>query len=391
MHIMLKVLLGIIGMIMLILVVMMVLNRPLSEKQVKEQIQNRLQKTLGKTDALSSILFAVDSKDFKGSFAVGRRSLNTIDEATSDDLFHSASVGKTFTALVISQLVEEGKLKLETPISTILDAEHLNQLFVYEEKDYSSEVTIKHLLTHTSGAGDYFEDPVIQGATFMEMISKHPDQHFEPADLIQFTQNNQKTIGKPGEQFHYSDTGYVLLGMIIETIENEDLGLVLNRRIFEPANMKSSYLKFSQADQNKEILGIYINGTDMSKKEALSLDWAGGGIVTSLEDLIAFMKAFESNQLISSESKKMMLAFDQSYEKGIYYGMGMMYFDFSELSFMLGQLSDVYGGLGSTGTFIVYDEKHQAYYAMNLGAVGQGPKSIQLFVQLKMLVERLKK
>jgi D-alanyl-D-alanine carboxypeptidase len=183
--------------------------------------------------------------------------------------------------------------------------------------------------------GDYFEGPVTRGQPMLELITANPDITFTPEDLIAFTRENQAPVGQPGQQFYYSDTGYILLGLILEAIEGKSYSDILEERIFEPIGMKESYLMFYN-NEPSDILGVYLNGIDYSKRNALSVDWAGGGVVTTMDDLLAFMRALENGDLLSDEVYSQMTDFKHHYEKGIYYGMGMMYFDFSELCFLLG-------------------------------------------------------
>jgi len=84
-----------------------------------------------------------------------------------------------------------------------------------------------------------------------------------------------------------------------------------------------------------------------------------------------------------------MTEFKESYDKGIYYGMGMMYFDFSEVSFMLGSMSDVYGGIGSTGVCMFYDKEKDTYYIANFGSLDFMEKSLEELIKIRMIYERI--
>lgn len=80
-----------------------------------------------------------------------------------DNLYHIASIGKTFNSVIIARLYERGKIRYDDPISRHLPPEMLENLFVYRGKDYSREVKVRHLLNHTSGIADYYEDKPVSG------------------------------------------------------------------------------------------------------------------------------------------------------------------------------------------------------------------------------------
>lgn len=154
--------------------------------------------------------------------------------------------------------------------------------------------------------------------------------------------------------------------------------------------MKDSYLMFYR-EEPADILGVYLNGIDLSGKNALSFDWSGGGIVTTMDDLLTFMMALENGDLVSDEVYQQMTDFSESYDKGIYYGMGMMYFDFSELSVLLGSMTDIYGGIGATGTYMFYDREKDTYFIANFGSLDFMEKSIEELIKIKMIYDRMKK
>jgi D-alanyl-D-alanine carboxypeptidase len=368
----------------------MYFNRPIAKEAVNKKMNKHLKKVLNKNASLSSILLTIysDKKGYFEQFAVGMKNHSSNQSAQIHSQYHAASVGKTMCATVFGMLLDEGKISFEDKINTWLGEDILEGLFVLNGTDYSDQVSLRHLLSHTSGVGDYFEDPVNSGKPMLELINDHPDLIFTPKELIAFTRDNQKPVGKPEQQYHYSDTGYILLGLILETIEGKPYSNVLKDRIFGPLNMNDSYLMFYD-DEEADILGVYMNGIDFSDKNALSVDWAGGGVVTTMADLLTFMRALENGELLSEYVYKQMTDFSNKYDKGIYYGMGMMYFDFSELSFLLGSMTDVYGGMGSTGSYMFYDKEKDTYFIANYGSLDFTEKSIQDLIAIKMLYNRL--
>ncbi len=365
-------------------------NRPISEEVGREKIQKHLERLVEDNDLLSSVLFTIhsDKTGFHFQFATGTKSMSSEQPVQTDSQYHSASLGKTMNATIYGMLVDEGKISFDDKIKNWLKEDILEGLFVLDGKDYSHQVTIKHLLKHTSGVACYFEDPVAEGKMFMEIVTDNLELQFTPEKLINFTRYNQKPVGKPGDQFHYSDTGYILLGLILEEIEGKPYSDILKERIFAPLGMNKSYLMFFQ-DEPANILGIYANEIDLSNKKALSLDWAGGGIVTTMNDLLTFKKALVNGKLVSDEVYQQMTDFSERFDRGIYYGMGMMYFDFSELSFLLGSMTNVYGGMGITGTYLFHDKEKDNYFIGNFGSTDFTEKSIQELIRIRMIYDRM--
>lgn len=370
--------------------ILRVINRPLSQEEGTIQINKRLAKIVEKNASLSSALLTIYSSKtgYFEQFAAGVKNRSTETPVGANSQYHAASIGKTMCAVVFGQLVDEGKLSYDDKIASWLDEDVLKGLFIADGIDYKDQVTIRQLLNHTSGVGDYFEGPVNSGKPMLETISSNPDRVFTPSKLLAFTRDHQKPVGKPGQSFYYSDTGYILLGFILEAIESRAYSDILQERIFEPLGMADSYLMLYN-DAPADLIGFYINGIDYSRKKALSVDWAGGGVVTTMKDLLTFMRALENREMLSDETYKQMTDFKHRYAKGIYYGMGMMYFNFGELSFLLGSMTNLYGGVGATGTYMLYDKTKDTYFIVNFGSLDFREKGIQELVRIRMMYDRM--
>ncbi|GAA3016594.1 serine hydrolase domain-containing protein [Streptosporangium longisporum] len=364
-----------------------VLNRPLSRAEVDEAIQRRLQDVVAEHESVSSALFATYSgrTGRLHRYAAGTVSAGSDEPVHVDSRFHSASVGKTMLAAVYGQLVDEGRVTFDDPVSRWLDAPVLDGLFVAGR---SPDVTLGRLLSHTSGAADYFEGPVVSGSPMIELITSTPDRLFTPADLLAFSRDHQKPTAAPGTAFACSDTGYVLLGLALEAIEGRSYADILERRVFEPLGMHDSDL-LTEYGADADILAVTARGVDLSTGNAMSVDWAGGGVVTTTADLVTFMRAFTSAGLVSSDTLARLTAFEHEFEPGIRYGMGVMRFRFSELSPLLFTMSDAYGGVGATGTYALYDPAGDTFFVANYGSLEFGEKAIEELVDLRLIIDRL--
>ena len=110
-----------------------------------------------------------------------------------------------------------------------------------------------HLLAHTAGVADYFEGRVTSGRPMRELVIAEPDRFWTPADLLDFTRSRQRPVGRPGERFAYSNTGYILLGRLLEQATGRAFHELLHERIFTPLGMRDSALLFHSRPANDEV------------------------------------------------------------------------------------------------------------------------------------------
>lgn len=366
------------------------LNRPLSPAEFDQAVEKQLRAAVDGDPTLSSALFTIYStkNDRLHEFAVGTTHADSDEPAQIDSRYHSASVGKTMLATVYGQLVDEGTVSLDDPVDTWLDDATVAGLFVVDGTDHAAEVTLGQLLSHTSGVADYFEGPVTSGQPLLAQIAANPDLTFTPTDLLAYSRDRQQPVGVPSAQFAYSDTGYILLGLALEQIEQKPYAQILDDRLFTPLGMTDSDL-MTEFGTSPGILSITLDGIDLSDRNALSVDWAGGGVVTTMRDLLTFSRALHEGELVSKESLAVMTDFAYEMDPGIRYGQGMMQFRFSELSPLLFSMTDLHGAVGASGTFALYDPSSENYYIANFGSLDYAQKAIEQLVEIRLLFERL--
>jgi len=302
---------------------------------------------------------------------------------------HSASVGKLMTAALIFIAIDEGHLKMETRVSDILEPGLLDKLFLVNGIDYQKEITIKHLLGHISGINDYFESKTFDGSLFTDEVISHTDIFWKPLDLLEYTRNRQKAVAKPGERFFYSDTGYILLGLIIEKIFNIPFYQALHKYIFEPSDMNETHLCFySKGFEQKLLAPLYINGVDVHLFQSLSCDFSGGGLSTTTSDLIKFLDNLQNGKLFDQMLLNQMANFEHRFLRGIYYGYGMMQLRFEDFFFMLGNLPRLQGHIGITGAHAWYDPETRASFVLNVGDVKDMALSFRILIKIMQLVQK---
>jgi len=313
--------------------------------------------------------------------------------STNDQPFHIASIGKMFTATIIGMLCDKGDIGLSDKIIIYLDNKVLDRLFIYEGVDYKSQITIKDLLGHTSGIADYFESSVMAGSKFVDKILAEPDVMWTPQSLLDFTRNNQMAGSEPGK-FKYSDTGYILLGLLIEKVTGKSYSDNLKTLVFNPLGMQDSYLMFYSEPINlpkKDIAKIWFNNVEISKLNMLSCDWAGGGIVSTTKDLLKFQLSLRDGGLISNKFISEMDFFENKYRSGIYYGLGMMELRIEGFFFLLRGLPMPRGHIGILSTHLFYDLENDMHIILNFGSNKRMVESFKSLIMIEQIVKRRRK
>ena len=317
-----------------------------------------------------------------GYFADGK-------EVSASNPFYTASIGKTFTATAIAMLVDQQKLSFNDPINMYLPDSVMLNLHHFKGVDYSHEITIAHLLQHTSGLPDYFEDPTVDGSpNVMELLFSNPNKYWYPTETIEFAKTKMKPLFKPGTDYHYTDTEYVLLGLVIERISNTTLHDFFREQFFIPLNMNDTYMLYrSQAiNQTARFSEIFVGDNEVSGMKSLSADWAGGGLVSTAADLIKFQEALFTGKIVSDSTLGAMQQWiPESF--GMEYGYGLRRIVFKELFPILPDFTLI-GHSGSTGSFMYYCPELDVYLSGTLNQTDEVKESVKLLVKILVLLNK---
>jgi len=201
---------------------------------------------------------------------------------TPETIFQSGSVGKQFTAAVVMLLIEDGRLALTDPLTK----------FFPDAPSHWKRITVRHLLTHTSGLPDYTAGAIDYRKDYAE------------DDLLKLAYGLKLEFG-PGARWNYSNTGYVVLGAIVRRVSGEFYGDVLRTRVFAPLGMKTARI-ISEAD----IVPHRAAGYQLVQDKLKHQDWvapqlnttADGSLYLSLNDMIAWDAGLRAKKILKSES-----------------------------------------------------------------------------------------
>ncbi|HKJ67498.1 MAG TPA: serine hydrolase [bacterium] len=206
--------------------------------------------------------------------------------------FRLGSITKQFTSMLIMQLVEHGELDVRDPLTMHLP---------WYREDTGSQVTIHQLLTHTSGIPSYTSLP-----NFTEDISRNP---YEVKEFIQKYCSGDLEF-EPGSQFRYNNSGYFILGAVIEEITGQTYEQVLREKIFGPVGMKHSGYDHHatilprRAEGYEWNLGEHKNATFLN----MSLPYAAGALYSTVEDLYLWDRALYGNRLLGEQYQDMLFS-----------------------------------------------------------------------------------
>jgi CubicO group peptidase (beta-lactamase class C family) len=209
---------------------------------------------------------------------------------TPDTKFRLGSITKQFTSMLTLQLVEQQKIKIDGKISDYLPD---------YRKDIGEKVTIHHLLTHTSGIPSYTSQP-----GFFENVSRNP---YKVADFVKKYASGNLEF-EPGSKYSYNNSGYFLLGAIIEQVTGKPYEQVLKERILDPVGMKNTGYDHYDTLIQKRAAG-YTKTADGYRNAAyldMSIPYAAGSLYSTVEDLYLWDQALYTDKLISAQSKELL-------------------------------------------------------------------------------------
>ena len=281
-----------------------------------ESLKSRAQGLVG--DGYPAVLAAVsDSKGESAGVAVGKGSLETGQAPPMDGEVRVGSNTKTFVAVVVMQLVQEGKVGLDEPIETYLPG------LIKGEGVDGSRITVRQLLQHTSGLPEYTDTTPGSGDIF-----QIKDHYIPPRDLLD-TALGKPAAFEPGTQWKYTNTNYVVLGMLVERVSQRPVGEQIDQRIVKKLGLSHTYFP---APGEEKIRGTHPQGYHLSAggklEDITEMDpawaWAAGAMVSTPSELNTFFQAVFDGRLLSQASIDEMKKGVDTGAGGAVYGLGLI-------------------------------------------------------------------
>lgn len=324
----------------------------MSDENLAKAINEILTQRYKSNEPGASVIVVKDGKVvFRKGYGMANLELGVPVEP--DMIFRLGSVTKQFTAVVILMLAEQGKLSLDDIAKFLPD---------YPTRGH--KITIEHLLTHTSGIKNYTSLPEWLSLWRKDMTVKEIIDLFK-ARLVDFA---------PGERWSYSNSGYILLGAIIEKVSGQTYQEFIEKNIFAPLGMKHSYYDDTSRLIPRRVAG-YTKGKDGYRNAAylsMSQPFAAGSLMSSVDDLALWDAALYTEKLVKQQSlKRAWTPRALNNGKSAHYGYG-----WSRSSYEGRTIIEHGGGINGFTTYALRIPDDRAFVAILTNRDSMGPGAV---------------
>ena len=306
---------------------------PQKQRLYNQRLQQIFEKS--KVTGISIAAFKINEGKWLGT--EGFADVENKDLVEAGSKFHAGSIGKVFTAVLVFQLIEDGRLALDATI---------DQWF--PKFPNANKITIDHLLTHTSGIYSFN-----WSKKFRESSKYHT-----PPELIAEAKK-QGNHFRPGERWSYSNTGYVMLAVILEKITQQTFFDLLKKRIIEPLELKNTGI-ITPENEHALLIKGYHRGESIMSKVNHATPHGAGIIASNASDLATFFYALLARKLVSGESLEAMTS--QMYPMGTgitFYGRGIIL-----MRSPLGDMLYFAGRIAGFGAMVGYLVEQETFVAV---------------------------
>ncbi len=357
--------------------------------KLKEFLENSLQKLTSRKHVKHAI-FGVEngSGSFQWVGTAGKASADGTPMHTTTP-FMIASVTKLFIAASIMKLYEQNELSLDKPISDYLPDSIAGKLHVMDGTDYSAQITVRHLLSHTTGLPDWLEDKPKGKKSLLDQIEEQEDRLISIAEAINFVKEKltphfpPQPLERSQIKIRYSDTNFQLLMAILEQVMNRPVHGVFEELIYRPLGLHSTFHPGHQPEHLKtKPSDIWIYDKPFSQPLLLQ---SFRDLYSTADDLLNFMRAIFRYQFF--QNKKTLELMQNWNQFGfprdvpglrqpnwpIEYGLGMMRFKMPRLFTPFKPVPALLGHTGVSGSWLFYCPDYDLYLCGTVGQLSETP------------------
>lgn len=321
----------------------------------QELLNNLLDKIIAKKRIYSAVLH-VENGD--GSFSWTK----SAGEMQEDSRYFIASVTKLYVTAVVMQLIEKNQLALNNKIAKYLPGEICDRLHVLKGVDYSGVLTIRHLISNTSGLPDYFFHKLPNGKTVSDDLKEGNDQSWHLEKTIGLIKSLKPNF-KPGARgkASYSDSNYQLLGRIIETVTGKNIGEVFHDMIFSVLNLQNTYVYDDVNDNNP--VPFYYRDKKMWLPEYIASIAVEGGIVSTAAEVMVFLKEFFKGRFFPKERIRELKQWNLILPPPgfFYFGIGLEKLFTPRIFSPFTPVGEILGFWGQTGSFAFHNPERDLF------------------------------
>ncbi|WP_210422561.1 serine hydrolase domain-containing protein [Cryobacterium sp. BB307] len=264
-----------------------------------------------------------------------------------------ASVTKLYTTAIVLQLRASGDLTFDTPAADILGADTLAGLNTFGGIDRAADITIGHLLSHTSGIPDYFEGAPKGGESVMARMLRD-DVRWSFDDAVGTSRQLPAPFapGTPGKAL-YSDTNFQLLGKVIETVTAGSYEAGVDERVIRRLGLDDTYLFTESTLDRADTVSSFLNGrAPLPRPQAMASFGPDGSIVSTTDDGIEFLRAFLTGDLFPVEYIDELTATWRTVFTPLEYGIGIMRFALPRILSPFAPVPAMIGHSGASGSVL---------------------------------------
>ena len=297
-----------------------------------------------------------------------------------EDAYFIASTTKLFTSALIFKLRANGELNLNDKISKYLSEAVLDRLHMYKGKDYSNQITISNLLAHTSGIPDYFENRQPNQSSLKSQLISGNDVGWDFQQAIDWSKKMTPLFepSKPNKA-HYADTNYQLLGRIIENLYGNPLKEIIQYEICNPLALTQTYLYADISDSQPK--PIYYKSKPLIIPKAMTSFGADGGIVSTSNELLIFLKAFMNGQLFPKSYLKEISQWNKIFFP-LESGIGIHRFKTPWYFSPFKRIPELIGHSGLSGAFAFYAPEINTYLTGTVNQVHNPGNAYKLMIKV---------
>jgi len=282
----------------------------------------------------------------------------------SDSKFFIASVTKLYVTAVVMSLVEQQKLSLNEKIAKYLPNHYVENLHVLKGVDYSNEITVRHLISNTSGLPDYFTRKEHGNSSAFSLLLQGNDVSWELDETIPYIKKMTPKFapGKKGKA-DYSDTNYQLLGKIIKIVTGKDISEVFKDYIFDKLSLCNTYV-FNDIDDNEPV-AFYYKAKRLRLPKYMASIAVEGGIVSTADEVMLFLKEFFKGRFFPKEKIEELKKWNFLLPPPgmFYFGIGLEKSPTPRIISPIKTINEIIGFWGQTGSFAWYNPDTDLYFS----------------------------
>lgn len=372
-----------------------------------ERLRTVLETLLSREPIRQAILM-VESGD--GAFRWSGASGESADGSPvgPDTPFFMASIDKLYNTVVVLMLAEQGRLKVDDPVSAYLPASLTRGLHTLDGVDYSGSLTVRHLLSHSSGLADWLEDAPKDGECLIRQVLEQGDRSLSLAEIADRVRGLHphfppQDLSARRIRVRYSDTNFLLIIAIIETICGQALHRVHEDLLYEPLGLRHTYFPGASLPSDGTPAPIPLRA-DGQVIQIPGLMASFRGIYSTAGDMIAFLRSLVRGEVFRNPNTFSVMrsrwnrfgfptdpAALRSPGWPIEYGLGLMRFRLPRLFTSLKRLPAVIGHTGSTGCWLFWCPERDLYFSGGVDEARAGAVPYRIVPRLLTIVDTLER